>query len=391
MRRIAAQYLFTGKGSLIPRGVVTLDDDCRVAGVGQLGDTETAGTEFYNGILSPGFVNAHCHLELSHLKGTVPPQVGMTGFLRTMMTRDVRIEPLQDDINEADAEMYKNGIVAVGDICNTAHSFDTKRHSSLYYHSFIETAGLPEGITEQRKTAAAGLLHAATQAQLTATLTPHAPYSMNDALFAYAVAAANRSGILSIHNQESDDENALFIDGSGALKTLFASMGFALPQQPIAATSIHRLLPLLHTNTRLLLVHNTVTTSADYEAASVASPNITWVLCPNSNRYITGNVPPADMFFRRNAAVAIGTDSLASNTQLSVLEELKTLTRYFPQIPLAALLQWATAGGAQALRMEHEFGTVETGKRLRLVLLENLDLPNCRITEETTVKPLANE
>jgi cytosine/adenosine deaminase-related metal-dependent hydrolase len=389
MRRIAAQYLFTGKGALIPRGVVALDEDCRVVEIGQLGDTEIAGTEFYNGILLPGFVNAHCHLELSHVKGATTPQAGMAAFLHKMMQRNVTVTPIQNDIHEADAQMYRNGIVAVGDICNTAHSFDTKRKSSIYYHSFIEVAGLPERITEQRKTAASELLYAAAQAHLPATLTPHAPYSMNEALFAYTVEAANRSGILSIHNQESDEENELFINGSGALKTLFASMGFAVPQ-PTAVTSVHRLLPWLHKNTQLLLVHNTVTTAADYEAVSAASCNVSWVLCPNSNRYITGKIPPADMFFRKNAAVAIGTDSLASNTQLSVLEELKTLAKYFPQIPLTALLQWATSGGAQALRMAHEFGTVEIGKRLRLVLLENLDLQNCCITDDTTVKPLTS-
>jgi cytosine/adenosine deaminase-related metal-dependent hydrolase len=197
------------------------------------------------------------------------------------------------------------------------------------------------------------------------------------------VEAANRQGILSIHNQESEEENALFVHGESPLRNLFSAMGFTAPA-PTGVTPVHRLLPLLHENMRLLLVHNTVTSTDDYEAVSATSRHVSWVLCPNSNRYITGKLPPVDLFFHKHAAVAIGTDSLASNNQLSVLEELKTLTRYFPHIPLTTLLTWATQGGAQALRKEQELGTLEVGKRPGLVLLENIDLHGFKLTETST-------
>jgi cytosine/adenosine deaminase-related metal-dependent hydrolase len=387
MRRIAAQYLFMGKPPLLRHGMVTLDDTHRVVEVGQWNGEETAHTEFYNGLLSPGFVNAHCHLELSHLKGVVAPQAGMAGFLESMMKpRPVGADALSAQ-QRADAQMRKEGVVAVGDICNTPASFGVKQGSALYYHSFVEVAGLSAQVTDARKAAAAGLLKEAEQAGLAATVTPHAPYSMNEALFTFAVEAAQQQGILSIHNQESEDENALFLQGHGALHTLFAAMGFTAP--PLTGqTSVHRILPWLRDDTRLLLVHNTVTSAADYEAVLAATRKVSWVLCPNSNRYITGLTPPAGLFFTKGAAVAIGTDSLASNTQLSVWEELKTLAHHFPQIPLDTLLQWATHGGAQALRKEQELGVLEAGKRPGLVLIENLDLHQLKLTAGATARTL---
>jgi cytosine/adenosine deaminase-related metal-dependent hydrolase len=388
MRRISAQYLFTGKPPLLRQGMVALDDTHRVVEVGQWDGQETAHTEFYNGVLAPGFINAHCHLELSHLKGVAPPQAGMAGFLKTVMSQPAGAAGASA-MQFADEQMQKEGIVAVGDICNTPASFGVKQKSAIYYHSFIEVAGLSGQVTEMRRATAAKLLKEAEEAGLAATVTPHAPYSMNEALFAFAIDAAQRQCILSIHNQESEEENALFLQGGGALQALFSSMGFT-PPHPIGKTSVHRILPLLHGATRLLLVHNTVTSAADYEAVHAATRNVAWVLCPNSNRYITGMLPPAGMFFSKGAPVAIGTDSLASNTQLSVLEELKTLSQHFPQIPLDTLLQWATYGGAQALRKEQELGLLEPGKRPGLVLIENLDLHQLKLTAATTAKTLIN-
>jgi cytosine/adenosine deaminase-related metal-dependent hydrolase len=357
--------------------------------VGQWDGQETAHTEFYNGILSPGFVNAHCHLELSHLQGVAPPQAGMAGFLQAMMTRPAGAPDIPAQ-QRADAQMRKEGIVAVGDICNTPASFGMKQGSAIYYHSFVEVAGLSGQVTDTRKATAARLLKEAEHAGLAASITPHAPYSMSDALFAFAVEAAQQAGLLSIHNQESEAEEALFLRGEGALHTLFSFMGFS-PPRPTGRPSVHRILPLLRETTRLLLVHNTVTSAADYEAVQAVTRHVSWVLCPNSNRYITGLLPPAGLFFSKGAQVAIGTDSLASNTRLSVLEELKTLAQHFPQIPLETLLQWATYGGAQALRKEHELGLLEAGRRPGLLLIENLDLHKLTLTPDATAKRLTDE
>ena len=95
---------------------------------------------------------------------------------------------------------------------------------------------------------------------------------------------------------------------------------------------------------------------------------VAWALCPRSNIYISGLRPPVELLRRRGERICIGTDSLASNDSLSILEELKAL----PEVPLPEVLEWATLNGAQALGMETEAGSVEAGKRCGLVLIENI-------------------
>lgn len=390
MRRIAAHYLFPIVGEPLPMGVVTLDDDNTIVEIGTL-QGETESTEFYNGILVPGFVNAHCHLELSHLKNVCTPHGGLADFIR-QMNSPARYQIETDErtaaMVAADREMQSEGIVAVGDVCNTAESFAVKQASPIFYHSFIEVAGLDEA-TAEKKLQLAYLLEAGVQAMgLSASIAPHAAYSMSESLLAGAFAAANEAGILSVHNEESDEENELFISGSGALSVLFTKSGFTLP--PVTGErSIYRLLPYIEKQTRTLFVHNVTTTGDDYDAATARLPHLTWVFCPLSNLRISRRLPPIDRFYRRHAPIAIGTDSLASNSSLSMIEELKTITKHFPQIPLRALLEWATLHGARALGKEQELGSLCAGKRPGVVLIENVDFATMQLTNDSKVTTIA--
>ncbi|MDR3351343.1 MAG: amidohydrolase family protein [Prevotellaceae bacterium] len=390
MRRIAAHYLFPAAGKPLPRGFVTLNDENVIIETGVL-QNETESTEFYNGILAPGFVNAHGHLELAHMKGACTPHTGLAGFIRQMNSParyGAEAAGRSAAMAAADREMQAEGVVAAADICNTADSFAVKQHSPVFYHSFIELAGLDEA-TGIKKLQAACLLAAGVQSMgLAASITPHAAYSMHEQLLAAAFAAANAAGIVSVHNQESEEENELFRTGGGALGELFAQSGYTLP--PVTGErSIYRLLPYIDKQTHTLLVHNVTTTEEDYEAAASRLPCLTWVLCPLSNLHISRRLPPADRFWKRNAQVAIGTDSLASNSRLSIIEELKTIHKHFPQIPLHTLLQWATVNGARALNKEREFGSLCVGKRPGVVLIENIDFTNMQLTNDSKVTLLA--
>jgi cytosine/adenosine deaminase-related metal-dependent hydrolase len=372
-------------------GVVTLNDENVIIETGVL-QNETESTEFYNGILVPGFVNAHCHLELSHLKNACTPHGGLAGFIRQMNSPErYRTEAAVRSaaMSAADREMQAEGIVAVGDVCNIADSFAVKQASPIFYHSFIELAGLDEAVAE-KKQQLAYLLAAGVQSMgLSASITPHAAYSMSEQLLAAAFAAANAAGIVSVHNQESDEENELFLSGSGALGELFVKSGFTLPPAT-GEHSIYRLLPYIEKQTRTLFVHNVTTTEEDYEAATRRLPHLTWVLCPVSNLQISRRLPPIDMFYRRGAHVAIGTDSLASNSRLSIMEELKTISKHFPQIPLHTLLQWATLNGAQALNKERELGSLSAGKRAGVALIENVDFTTMQLTNDSKVTTIAS-
>ncbi|MDR0667212.1 MAG: amidohydrolase family protein [Prevotellaceae bacterium] len=373
-------------------GVITLNDEQVITDIGALTD-ETESTEFYNGVLTAGFVNAHCHLELSHLRHRLRPSGGLADFIGQM--GGVPRQPPADDralaaMRSADDEMQREGIIAVGDICNTAASFSVKRESPVYYHSFIEAVGLDESAAAATMQRLRRQCAEARRWRLPASLTPHAAYSLSDALLDAVMEAANRAGVLSVHNQESDAENELLVAGRGALHALFVAAGFPLP--PVTGErSIHRIVSRIGPRTRALLVHNVALSEDDYDRAVACLPRLTWALCPNSNWYIGQAVPPADLLYRKNAQVAVGTDSLASNSRLSILEELKSISRRFPHIPLQTLLQWATANGAAALGREHECGCLRPGSRPGVVWIENVNLRDLQLTPDSRAVPLATQ
>lgn len=357
MRRIAAHYLID-RGTVRPRPIVEADDEGRIVSVGEWERLDgDAATEFYAGALCAGFVNAHCHSELSYLHGAIPRGSGFAGFARAIgqvrggFTADERRRALQ----AADARMWHEGVQAVGDVVNDDSSFGVKSRSRIAYRNFAEVFGLNADTS-----AARGLLrHPAT------SLTPHSTYSLQDGVFREI--AAEGSAPLSVHFMESPDEAALY-RGEGSLAEWYGRMGwkcdflgYGSPAARIAAS----VPPERH----VILVHGCCASEEEMQILGdhFTAP-VAWALCPRSNLYISGLRPPVELLRRRGERICIGTDSLASNDSLSILEELKAL----PEVPLPEVLEWATLNGAQALGMEAEAGSVEAGKRCGLVLIENI-------------------
>jgi cytosine/adenosine deaminase-related metal-dependent hydrolase len=140
---------------------------------------------------------------------------------------------------------------------------------------------------------------------------------------------------------------------------------------------------------KILLVHNTYTSENDFEFIKSQISNdkteIYFCTCPNANIYIENKLPNYNLFIEQDALMTVGTDSLASNHSLSILDELKTITKHFPEIALQTLLTWATKNGAEFFDFK-SLGTIEKGKRPGLNLLKNAD--GMRINQDTTVIPL---
>ena len=356
MRRIAAHYLIS-RGEILPRPIVECDPSGRILKVGQWERLDNIpSTEFYAGALTSGFVNAHCHLELSYLRGAIEPKTGFGGFARAigMVRGNFTTEERQRALAVASAQMWHEGVQAVADIVNDDSSFAHKVSSPIHYRSFAELFGL---CTQPQ--AMDGLLgHPHT------SLTPHSLYSLQSAAFDYA----SRSELLSIHFMESPDEQALYL-GEGSLAGWYSRMGWECDFLHYGSPA-QRLIAQLPPHKRLLLIHCCCLREEDLEAIldHFAEPP-TFVLCPQSNDYISGLRPPVELLMRHGARVAIGTDSLASNHQLSIIEELRLL----PEVPLAQALKWASWGGAEALGLESELGSVEEGKRPGLVLIEGIE------------------
>lgn len=373
---------------LIPRAILSFDEQGRLVAlesdVSKLDSLQ--GIEFFSGVLVPGMVNAHGHLELSYLKNKIPVGTGLAGFVRGVAElRHGTDEP--ERVYAADVQdslMYSEGIVAVGDICNDAFTFSLKKKSPIHYHNFIEVFGIDPAI------AAGAFMHGKTVAAVSGhdglpfSLTPHSLYSVSQPLLEAVVAENTARKPLSIHFMESRAESELFQD-----KGLFAeryrkdglSVDFSVFGSPAG-----RLTASVPSDTPLILVHNTFVTEEDIDRIQSHFDNVTWVICPRSNDYIEGEFPPVGLLRRKGCRIALGTDSLSSNTSLSLLDEMKFLTARQPELSLPEMIMWATRGGAEALGLDAWAGTFEIGMSPGAVLIDCIDWDRMSLTPESTAR-----
>lgn len=367
------QSLFTGH-TMIEGGntvVVTTEDGSIVDVI----NASEAGEDykFLDGILSPGFINAHCHLELSHLKGAIPTQTGLSEFVKQIVPKRAAAQEIIDAaIEAAETEMFENGIVAVGDICNTADTIAAKTKGKLAYYNFIEIYGLDPLLAAQKMEAGLSLQNEYINNGLNAVVVPHAPYSVPAALL-QLLAAAYGSHTVSIHNQETKAENDFFENKIGAFVDMYARVGVDLDFfTPTKTTSLQSVLPYLEAAAKTIWVHNSFTSVSDIGAVQATNTDAYWCLCPSANQYIENTMPPVQLLREQHANIIVGTDSYASNWSLNMLDELKKIQAHNPEIPLAEMLTWITSNGARALQMEDTLGTIEKGKKPGLVLIENM-------------------
>ncbi|MES2592236.1 MAG: amidohydrolase family protein [Bacteroidota bacterium] len=396
MRRISADYIFPISSEPIKNGIITIDDDGTILDISNADPMlPKQDVEYYEGIICPGFINTHCHLELSHLRSQIPENIGMTEFIKAVISKRLEFtdHQIQQAILDAEAEMIKNGIVAVGDISNNNSTFKQKEKGNLLYHTFIEIFNLDPDKSEDAFNKGILLQQEFSQISSKVSIVPHAPYTVSEKLLKLIHEnAVESNSILSIHNQESKTENELFISKSGLMYETFKAMGINTDfMRHTGHNSLRSTLPFLDKAAKLLLVHNTFTDQDDIKFAEKRMgneqlSNLFWCTCPNANMFIENSLPDYNCFLNENVRITIGTDSLASNWSLSVLDELKTITKHYPNIPLQTLLLWATKNGAEFLGFQ-QLGTIEKGKKPGLNLLKNIDA--LRISEETVVFKLA--
>jgi aminodeoxyfutalosine deaminase len=341
--------------------------------------------EELDGILTPGLINCHCHLELSHLKNVIPPHTGLIEFLCSVVTkRGFAAEMIQQEIEKAESEMYSNGIIAVGDICNTTDAVRTKSLSKMRWQSLIEVLSFTdvkavENMAHYKSVLDTHLTELAFPNR--SVLTPHASYSVSPKTFEL-LNEATPNQIISIHNQEHPAEDQLYKTGGGGLLKLFKIFGVDKSPFPVTGkSSLQSYLPHFRNGQTIFLIHNTYMPPQDIAFANqYAKQNgltLVYCFCPNANLYIENKLPVIENFIGSNCQIVLGTDSYSSNWQLSMAKEIQTMHRHFAALPLETILQWATINGAKALQWDNELGSFEKGKQPGVTLLSN-DLESSR-------------
>ena len=372
-RKFKADKIFDGYSFVENRVLITTQ--CGI--VEDIVAEENAGddVEIFEGILSPGFINCHCHLELSHMKGLIPEKTGLVDFVFKIVTeRHHSEEEIFSAIEKAENEMIENGIVAVGDICNNSLTISQKGKARLHYYNFTEASGwLPE-VSQMRFERAKKLFDEFSAINDQCSIVPHAPYSVSENLWK-EIQPYFENKVVSIHNQETAFEDEFFLKGSGDFLRMYEMMKIDnAHHQPTNKSSLQSYFNKLSKAKNAILVHNTFSKSEDIDYSKLQTLNSKlqtyFCLCVNANKYIEDALPPIELLRKNNCAIVLGTDSLASNWSLNILDEIKTIRKNFSSVPLEEILQWATINGAKALQMDEQLGSFEKGKKPGIVLID---------------------
>lgn len=375
-RYLTADRIHDGIRFLETGSILQIDEEGRIEAL--LPPDSSKDSEYFPGIICPGFINAHCHTELSHMQGLIPEGTGLPGFLTQVMQQRHAGSPEEKEQArwQAFRSMQRNGIVALGDIANTLDTLDVRAAGGMYWYTFVECIGFVPGRAPQSFAYASETYHAfaaqiAEAGRLQQSIVPHAPYSVSEPLFRL-IAAHAPGTTLSVHNQECADEDWLYQDKSGAFPAFLEQAGIPHDDfKPSGKSALQTYGQWLLPQRSLMLVHNTFSSEQDRQWAVAQFPQLYWCLCPNANLYIEGRLPDIPAMMAAGLSLCIGTDSLASNHQLSVWDEIRSIERAFPEISREQLLNWACYNGARALQMEQQLGSFRVGSRPGIVHIHN--------------------
>ncbi len=377
--KVYAKYVYTLAGDVFAPGFVEYDPtDGRILEAGKVQDVPE-GESVLDGAIVPGFVNSHCHVELSYMKGLFRRGTGMAGFIDQINElRDVA--PLQERLADIQTQMdgmWRSGVSAMADISNCDDSFAIKAASPLYTRTFLEVFGTEPQDCDAVMDGVRKLQHKAVECGLDAAPTPHSCYTMSPQLVEASSAAGLESGYLSFHSEETPEEEEMIGSGSGKLWDNRKAAGMSTP--PVTGGTsleyfVDRLAAVkpLPIKEHVLLVHEVCMTETGTELVKKALPGAYVALCPRSNIYIHEALPPVLMLRRSGLPLTIGTDSLSSNDSLDMVSELYCLQENFPELSLEEMLTWACRNGAAFLGKEAVLGSIEPEKKPGLVLIDHL-------------------
>ena len=368
MEILTASWVLPVMGPPVRDGRVAVDGGqvAWVGGAGDPGEPEGRPRDLGPGVLLPGLVNAHCHLELSHLAGLLPGGGGFVPWVESVVASRGRFAPeaMRSATASAIRFLEERGTVAVGDVSNALGHLDLLSASRLSAVVYLELlswdpakAEAVLAFAEQRLAEVTPALRPGVDVRLAA----HAPHSVSPALFALLV---GRGGPAALHLAESPDETAFLAGGGGAWpgfleRRSLGDVAFAPPG--LSPVRYADRLGVLHEH--LVAAHGVQLDAVDREI--LARRGVHVVLCPRSNRHLGVGAADVPALLASGVRLALGTDSLASAETLDVLDDAVLLHRQFPALDPGAIVRMATLGGAEALGLD-DLGAIAPGKRAAL-------------------------
>lgn len=371
---LRARLLLREPGDVVGNGCVVVSGG-RLAYAGRWSSRRADGpvVDFPDALITPGFINAHTHLALSFLAGQIPSCRSFTGWAVQLEGRLLRSRSAEHRRGfELGVERsLVSGVTTVGDICARWVAASWHLDGPLRKVAFLELMGLDPGrVPRTASRVSERLSELSGHERLYLGLAPHAPYSVCPGLVEEALRLARHAGFqLTMHVAESKAERRLLEDGSGELASRLRFFRL-LPRdwRPPGRSPVELLADWGVLRSPALLVHCNYLSPTDVDLLARSACRV--VYCPRSAHYFHVRKHPWQALRQRGVPVALGTDSLASNSSLSILDEMRFLAGRHPEVAPEELLAMGTVAGARALGLDGEVGALRPGYGADLVVWE---------------------
>jgi len=373
--RYRARWVVPIASSPIAHGVVAVDGD-RIAYVGPA-DQGPPGDETDLGdvVLLPGLVNAHCHLELTAMRGFLEDLDFQRWILRLTFSRRAVLDndALLDSARYGLEEGVLAGVTSYADTCASGVVMRAMREAGvrgiMYQEVFGPDPKQCDASIAELRTAVSGLRYLETPL-VRVGVSPHAPYTVSDDLFRATAELAREQRLpVAVHIAESELERLLVVDAAGSFADGLRRRGIAV--DPRAESPIQLLSRLRVLDTTPLLIHCVRVDARDI--ATIANSGSSVAHCPASNAKLGHGVAPLDELLAAGITVGLGSDSMASNNRMDILAEARlallaqrTRIGSFESPAAMDVLELATIEGAKAIGIDHLVGTLEEGKQADL-------------------------
>ena len=361
--KIQAKWVMPMDGPAIENGVVEIADG-QILAVHKLGTPSSDLTDLGEVTLIPGLVNAHTHLEFSNLRQPLGNRgMNFVDWIALVIGSRKNADPNDKvkAIKAGLAESATHGVVAIGEIA-TEPLFENSYQSDLHVTTFFERLGIRREQSNSAVDTCEQFLACNESHSFEKAISPHAPYSVHPVLLDRLVELSCEHKLpIAMHLAETKDEILMLDKQQGKFVGLLESLGLWSDDIYPLGTQIMDLLKKLARCPNSLIIHGNYLTDADISFIASKRDSMSVVYCPRTHDYFEHAPYPLEKFLAAGINVAIGTDSRASNPDLNLFDELKLIKRKFPQLDTNSILKMGTASGAQALRIEKQFGMIRAG------------------------------
>ena len=375
---LKAETIWPGRGRVIRDGGIKIEEGIvtEIAPFADIARGRERVQNLGNAILLPAFVNAHTHLDLSHLKGKTEKGSRFEQWLKTVAKARAMTLFETRSVRRGIAEVIAGGATAVGDISVSGKSAALiHKHGLLESVVFCEVLGFdPADAGRKLERLRAGIEGMQDGKHVRLGISPHAPYSVSAELFRGCAALARELDLpMAIHAAESPSEVEFLASGTGELRELLESVGM-IPKnwQPPGKRPIHYLDDLGVLKCSPMLIHCYQVDES--EAAVIESRGCSVAYCPRSNAFFRRPTDSLHKLLEAGVNVALGTDSLASNDSLSMLDEMRFVKERHPRLDWETVLEMGTINATRALGIR-QGGVLKIGQPADITAIKPADAP----------------